>query len=673
MAQMLIRKMLAVLVLVMFLLSTGTAAAASQVFSDVPGNHWAAKDIARMKAKGVLGGVSAASYAPNDPVTREMLVVMLVRVLGKQGEASGTIPASFIQRDKVSSYAIGSVAYAVREGIISGGLLHSDPRGPVSRHEVAEIVVRAMGMASEAAAKQNASLNYTDTASIPFASRGFVAVMQEKGIMGGGADGKFNPNDPLTRAQIASVLNRVDNQVKALTANTIKGKVFGVSSSVLTIENASGVIQPINLASGVLVFRPGGAARVTDLTPGQMVEVITDAAGRALYVDQGQFEFDQVALEGEITDIISGQNLLLLTIKDDKGKTDTYTLSSSATIKIDNQAASASQLAKGQPIKARVTGKTITSLEISDAHRIINGTIKNIDLSGKTVTIERTGGLGDTLVNVDTTTVIELARKEVDLKDLIEGQEVMVIARGVKATKIDAQNLEKTITGVLVSISFTPDVTITVLNEATEKEETYKVDENVSIRRDRTRNLTLRDIFPGDEVDVDLKNRIVTSIFASKVESKTEGNVKEVRIGAVPTLVIVTNDGKEESYPIASTARIRRDGLSVSLHEIQYGDWVRLEVEGRQAVRVDVEARYTNRYLIGTVENIHKAAQVIVVSEMDSRENRQVFWDSDTVVIRNNRIRDVEYLSQRDEVVIAGRFDGGLFWANTIVIIVSRD
>lgn len=672
MPQMLKRKMLAVLVLIMFLLTTGTAAA-SQVFSDVPVNHWAAKDIARMKAKGVLGGVSATSYAPNDPVTREMLVVMLVRVLGKQGEAAGTIPASFSQRDRVSSYATGAMAYAVREGIISGGLLHSDPRGPVSRHEVAEIVVRAMGMASEAAAKQNAPLNYSDAASIPLASRGYVAVMQEKGIMGGGADGRFNPNDPLTRAQIASVLNRVDNQVKALTANTIKGKVFGVSSSVLTIENASGVIQPINLAPDVLVFRPGGAARVTDLSPGQMVEIITDTGGKALYIDQGQFEFDQVTLEGEITDIISGQNLVLLTIKDNQGKTDTYTLSSTAVIKIDNQNATASQLAKGQPIKAKITGKTINSLEVSDAQRIINGKIKSIDLSGKTLTIERTGGLGETLVNVDNATVIQLDRKEVDLKDLIEEQEVMVIARGSKATRIDAQNLEKTITGVLVKVSFAPDVTITVLNEDTQREETYKVHENVSIRRDRTRNLTLRDIFPGDEVDVDLKNRVVTNIFAAKAESRTEGNVKEVRIGAVPTLVIVANDGKEESYPVASTARIRRDGLSISLHEIQYGDWVRLEVEGRQAVRVDVEARYTNRYLIGTVENIHKAAQVIVISEMDSRENKQVFWDSDTVVIRNNRIRDIEYLSQRDEVVVVGRFDGGLFWANTIVIIVSRD
>ena len=667
---MLKRKVLTVVVLAIFLLSTG-ALAADRVFDDVPGHHWAANDIARMQAKDVLRGVTATSYAPNAAVTREMLVVMLVRILGKEGEAVGPIPATLTQRDRVSDYAVGSMAFAVREGIISGSLLHSDPRGHVPRHEVAIIVVRAMGISDEAAARQNAVLNYVDAASIPVASRGYVAVMQDRGIMGGGADGRFTPNDFLTRAQIAAVLNRIDNQVGALTANTIIGRVTGVSSSALTIENATGTTQQINLASGALVFRFGGIARITDLSPGQMVEVIVDSSGRALYIGQGQFEFNQV-VEGEITNI-TGQDPLVLTIRNAAGDTNTYTLSSAATIRIDNQTATASQLARGQSVRVEITGSTISSIEVSNAQRIINGTIRSVDVSARTVTVERPGGLGEIRITVDDNTVIQRERQTVNLGDLVERQEVTIVARGMRATRIDAQDLRQTITGEIIEISFVPNVTIRILNEVTEREETFRIAEDVDIRRDRTRNLTLRDIFPGEEVDIDVRNGVVTQIIASREHSRVEGIIREVRIGATPALVIVTDDGTEVTYPIASNARIRRDGVSANLNEIQFGEWARLEIEGRQAIRVDVESTHINRYLIGTVDNIHTAAQVIVITELDSREVRQVFWDDDTVVIRNNRIRDVSYLSERDEVVVIGRTDGGLFWANTIMITASRN
>ena len=671
MAQMLKRKIVAVLVLVMFLLGIGTVAAANQVFNDVPGNHWAANDIARMQAKGVLMGVSATNYAPNDPVTREMLVVMLVRILDKQDEAVGIIPESFVQRDRVSGYAVGSMAYAVREGIISGDLLNSDPRAPISRHEVAIIVTRAMGLDDEAFAMRNATLDYIDALSIPVASRGYVAVMQERGIMGGGADGRFTPNDPLTRAQIAAVINRVDNQVKALTENTIIGRVTGVSYSVLTIENASGATQQISLSSNALVFRFGGISRLIDIPVGQMVEVIKDSAGRALYVNQDNFEFNQV-IEGEITDIM-GQNLLVITITDSDGYSNTYTLGANATVRRDSQAATSAQLTEGQFVSAEVTGNIINSIEIINAQRVINGTIRNVNVSEGTITVERADGQGQIRITTDSNTVIQRERRDVNLRDLVVEQRVEVVVRGNRAIRIDASDLRQTISGELVEVSFTPDVTITILNEVTQREETYRVSENVDIRRDRTRNLTLRDIFPGEEIDIDLGNGVVTHIVASREQSRVEGIIREVRIGAIPMLVIVTDDGVEETHPIAHNARIRRDGVNSAIYEIQFGEWVRLELEGRQAIRVDIETTHINRYIIGTVENIHNAAQVIVITELDSRETRQVFWDSDTVVIRNNRIRDIYNLNQRDEVVIIGRTDGGLFWANTIMVTASRN
>lgn len=665
------RKSLIALVVLVFFALSSSMAFASQLFSDMPASHWAAKDVYRMKAKGAISGVSATSFAPNNPVTFEQLVVMLVRVIGKQGEAAGTIPVNFAQRDKVSSYAVGSVAYAVREGIITGSLLQKDPTAAASRHEVAEIVGRAMGLADEAALKQYASLNYADAASIPLSSRGFVVVMKEKGIMAGSSDGKFAPFDPLTRAQIASILNRVDNQVKKLTANSLKGSIYALSSSSITVEDASGIAQAIPLAGDVLIFKGSSLAGLTGLNAGEMVEIIKDSNGRAIYIEQGNFTFDDVTIEGEITNIVIGQQLTVISIKQENGTADNYTLGTGATIRINGEISTVSQLVVGHPVTAKVSGKTINSLEVSNVQRIINGTIKQVNSQAKTLTVDRTQNAGEIVITVDNSTKIYIGTREYALADLVEGQQVMIIATGLKASRIDAQHLEQTISGTITAVSFSPEVAITILNKTSQKEETYKIDANVIVRREG-KSVTLRDILPGDEVDIDLKNRVATKIYATKVQSKASGTVQQIIIATTPTIVIMTEDGEEARYPVASGARIRKDGSTILITEIGVGDWVELQIEGQQAVRVDVEARMIGRYVIGTIENIHTAAMVLVISEIESQNKRQVFLDDNTTIFRFNRTRSIDYLSQGDEIIVVGYYDGGLFWATTIVVVSTR-
>lgn len=662
------KRWIVIFMLLMFVFSS-SAVMAADIFSDVKSDHWAAKDIARMRAKGVLGGVSDTEFAPNNPVTKEMLVVMLVRVTGKENQAGGEIPASFVQRDKVSPYAKGAMAYAVREGIITGSLLHSDPTEPVKRHEVAEIVVRAMGLTNEAQEKKYDTLNYSDALTIPLDSRGFVKVMQEKGIMGGDVEGRFNPNDSLTRAQIASVLNRIDNEVNALSNNTIKGKIYSFSSASITIENSSGIVQPaIPLANNVMLFK-GKAASIADFAKNDMVEIIKDAKGNAVYIEAGNFKFDDIVIKGEITDI-TGNNIKIVTIKKEDGSSETYTLSSTAKVTVNGQNSSVSQLAVGQPVTARIGDKLITSIDIIDETRIFNGVIENINYSADTIRIERANNEGIITLTVDRDTEFRIGRKDVDLDDLIEGMEVQVIAKASKAIQITASDLEQTIEGVLVEVSLS-DMTITILNEKTKKEETYEVDKDANIRRDKNKNLTLRDIYPNDEIEIELINKVVTRIYANSVEGTAEGIVQEIIIGTTPAIVIRTNDGDEERFSVANNARIRRDRESINFNEIAPGDWVRLDLEGKQATRIDVEARSANSYVIGYVDYISSAVNGFYVLDYDNQEEKLVLWDADTQVLTNDRLRDMneKRITDGDEVIVVGFYDGRDFVARLIVVV----
>jgi len=53
-------------------------------FRDVPGDHWAAAAIERMKAEGIIQGYDDGMFRPDEPVTRAQLAVILDRVLGRK-------------------------------------------------------------------------------------------------------------------------------------------------------------------------------------------------------------------------------------------------------------------------------------------------------------------------------------------------------------------------------------------------------------------------------------------------------------------------------------------------------------------------------------------------------------------------------------------------------------
>ena len=96
--------------------------------------RWAAEN-------GIVAGRSETKYAPNDPVTRQELAVILYRYAGSP-VSEGSLD-KFADRNKVSNFAKPALCWAVEQGIISGkgnGIL--DPKGRATRAEVASMLMR---------------------------------------------------------------------------------------------------------------------------------------------------------------------------------------------------------------------------------------------------------------------------------------------------------------------------------------------------------------------------------------------------------------------------------------------------------------------------------------------------------------------------------------------------
>lgn len=118
------------------------ASGAAAAFSDAQG-HWAEPAIAAAYALGWTGGVGENRFGPDEAITREQMLVILMRAL-KAPAASGAA-AAFADADSISQWANSAIAAAVELGIAQGypdGTIR--PAAPATRAEALAVLARAL-------------------------------------------------------------------------------------------------------------------------------------------------------------------------------------------------------------------------------------------------------------------------------------------------------------------------------------------------------------------------------------------------------------------------------------------------------------------------------------------------------------------------------------------------
>ena len=129
---------------ILYAMEDKPAVSGAATFSDVAAGAWYADAVNWTAAQGIVAGMGEKSYAPDAPVTREQLSLILygyARYKGYDTSASVSL-SGYADRDSVAVWAADSMGWAVSEGLISGrpgGYL--DPAGTATRAEVAQILM----------------------------------------------------------------------------------------------------------------------------------------------------------------------------------------------------------------------------------------------------------------------------------------------------------------------------------------------------------------------------------------------------------------------------------------------------------------------------------------------------------------------------------------------------
>lgn len=117
-------------------------------FWDVTPGSWYADPVVWAYGEGIVNGVSATSFAPDEGLTRQQLVTLLYRYGKYRGlpmEGGGSL-SSFYDAGEIASYAREAFSWAYASGIIKGtDATHLSPNGSCTRAQCATFLHRFLG------------------------------------------------------------------------------------------------------------------------------------------------------------------------------------------------------------------------------------------------------------------------------------------------------------------------------------------------------------------------------------------------------------------------------------------------------------------------------------------------------------------------------------------------
>lgn len=215
-----LQRILACLALCAVLAGSLAAPASAAGFQDVPSSHWAAGEIRRCVELGFFNGESATRFGLGHEMTRSAFAVVLCRFFGWETPA----PAQATYRDvPVTAWYAGAVQAAYTHGALTDQREDFRPGDPITREELAVMLVRALGYGTIAGLAQDLPMSFQDVNT----NAGYITMACDLGLMSGTTATTFSPEKTAPREQVAVILMRLYDKLH----RAAPGKVAILSSA----------------------------------------------------------------------------------------------------------------------------------------------------------------------------------------------------------------------------------------------------------------------------------------------------------------------------------------------------------------------------------------------------------------------------------------------------------
>lgn len=179
-------------------------------FSDMKG-HWASEAVHDLASRLVVNGVSSARYEPSRSMTRAELAALMVRAFGLKPDTGASSTFTDVKAaDWYNDVVQTATAYGLMTGY-SGNRF--GPQDAMTREQVMVMLIRAYEMAGHTAPAVSSAANslegYTDTSTLSDWAKDSAAQAVKLGLIQGKSATTLEPKAPVTRAEMATLIRRL--------------------------------------------------------------------------------------------------------------------------------------------------------------------------------------------------------------------------------------------------------------------------------------------------------------------------------------------------------------------------------------------------------------------------------------------------------------------------------
>ncbi|MDR1559134.1 MAG: S-layer homology domain-containing protein [Clostridiales bacterium] len=500
-------------------------------YKDVPETYWAFSEISEISDKGLIVGDASGNFKPEAPMDKFETTRILAKSMGyKYTNVTSEDRAYYKQAyDKnksiISQYAKPyikwksahdyEIAFLLEKEIYTvedlSGFIEKDENGvqqyrALSRQEAAVYLVKLMGLKTEALTAKYNLTPPADDSDIKKSYKPYVYCLIEKQIEGVDDEGKFNPNNWVTRAEMAVMLQKsLDYNASADSADqdlsdagadeefTEATQIVSLTGSITkfypefdSVQISSGSAMNIyKLATDANIYVDSFLKTRANLKTGMSVKAVlangklVDLQAFSLSIDSSIVPVSnrQVStVRGVLSEIRhedSGIAIDLSLIDQDgkPGESKTFVLDKNCKITRDGAETGADTLAAGDVVTADISGGICLGLILEKRDREIkSGTLleKKVSDKGNILTIKDQSGLMYDLI-VDSGASILRQNVSADYADLRMGDMIDAYCAFDRLTSISAKGIKTELIGVLTELLISADSQSVVLKTGEEQ------------------------------------------------------------------------------------------------------------------------------------------------------------------------------------------------------------
>ena len=185
--------------------NTDTHNCPSKAFADLDIDAWYHEAVDYALENGIFKGVGGTTFAPNDKLTRAMLVTVLYR-MENEPATNRSIPFSDID---MGAYYANAVSWAKQNGIVNGVTENEfAPDESITREQIAAIIMRYAVYKGMETITLEENLHFSDADEIYEYAASAMNWAVGAGLINGKSESTLAPKDNATRAEVAAILHR---------------------------------------------------------------------------------------------------------------------------------------------------------------------------------------------------------------------------------------------------------------------------------------------------------------------------------------------------------------------------------------------------------------------------------------------------------------------------------